>query len=98
MREANAPRDEPQYSGKVKWTIKDLPRGVKLEAWKFLYVPRFLDYFGTYGEPWEASNYVAIAQQLWDATFDTVHVLSLKDEPVYPLVRHFYCLRDFELI
>ena len=72
---------------KRNWSLEDLPSGTDIKKWKYMFVPRFMDYFGVHGEPWENNGYVAVVQDLWDSIFvDVEHQLTRHDDPVYPLV------------
>ncbi|THH16006.1 hypothetical protein EW146_g4566 [Bondarzewia mesenterica] len=65
-----------------KFTNKNLPKNC-LPRWKVLFVPMWIDYIGTQGQPW-SNDLVEDAQRLWDKVFpDIPSVLAAKGEPIF---------------
>jgi hypothetical protein len=87
-------------NGKRKvWTIEGLPQGIDLQLWNFMLVPSFLKYFARCKEPWDANNYLDLAQDVWNKIFPTSSfILTHNNDAVYPLVRHFHHFYLLELI
>ncbi|THH18387.1 hypothetical protein EW146_g2581 [Bondarzewia mesenterica] len=72
-----------------KFTNKDLPKNC-LPRWKVLFVPMWIDYIGTQGQPW-SNDLVEDAQRLWDKVFpDIPSVLAAKGEPIFHVVSFCY--------
>ena len=86
---------QPQETDVVKtgnWTKKDLPKGIDLDKWTYLFVPAFIDYFAARaGDPWETNGYYVLsAQNLFESVFPNVqYQLGQNNEPVYALVCFF---------
>ena len=58
-------------------------------------IPRWIFYFSALDSPWKLANseHVTCVQKIWDQTFpDVPRTVALCDEPIFALVRLFFCL------
>jgi hypothetical protein len=81
--------DVEKSKPKNRWfKVSDLPLlGEDLVGWSSILVPHWIDWVLSAGDdPWSFGNFVPIAQQLWNDTFESEYQVAQNGEPVGFLV------------
>ena len=90
------PNCKPQRKQKAhRFRNEDLP-GLPATAAPFrdIIIPRWIFFYSSLDSPWKLakSEYVTRVQKIWDQTLpDFPFTVALRDEPIFALVRLFFC-------